>query len=179
MVDDRMPVVSFVGKSGSGKTTIIEQVIATLTSSGVRVGSIKHHGHPKFDIDVPGKDSWRFSQAGSVASVVVSKEKLGMVRQLSTEPGYEEIVAMMGPLDLVVIEGFRDADVPTIRVYRKDNPKQERNTLDCVPEKTIAVMTDMDEGRELAAREGIPAFGLTDVAGICAFIREHVMREDG
>ena len=80
-----IPILSIVGKSGSGKTTLLEKLIAELKRRGYRVATIKHHAHPGFEIDQPGKDTWRHAQAGSDHVVIAAPDKIASIRRLERD----------------------------------------------------------------------------------------------
>lgn len=112
--------VSFVAKSGTGKTTLLEQVIAVLKERGYRVGVVKHDAH-RFEIDHPGKDSYRLTAAGADTMVIASAEKLAMVRRHAEPPSVEEVIATyFADVDIVLTEGFRKSGLPKIEVHRKE-----------------------------------------------------------
>ena len=112
------PVVSFVGNSGAGKTTILEKVVNELKGRGYRVAVIKHVHHD-FQIDYPGKDSWRFTQAGSDSVVIASATKIALVERRTAEPPLDDLVAMVeGRADIVLTEGFRGSGKPQVLVMR-------------------------------------------------------------
>ena len=114
----RPPAIGFVGWSGVGKTTLIEQVIAELKARGYRVGALKHDAH-RFTIDVPGKDSYRFTTAGADATLIVAADKLALLRRHTAEPSPEELIATyFSDLDIVVVEGFKRSSLAKIEVYR-------------------------------------------------------------
>lgn len=119
------PAVSFVGRQNSGKTTLMERVIRALSSDGVKVASIKHHGHPNFSIDVPGKDSWRHREAGAHATAVLSERRFALMRDLDTEMTCFDALKLMPGHDIVVVEGFRGVGLPTIELFRAANPKDQ------------------------------------------------------
>lgn len=113
-----LPVVSFVGNSGAGKTTILEKVVSELKGRGYRVAVIKHVHHD-FQIDHPGKDSWRFTQAGSDSVVIASPRKIALVEQRTAEPPVDDLIAMVeGRADIVLTEGFRGSGKPQVLVMR-------------------------------------------------------------
>lgn len=156
--------LSFVAKSGTGKTTLLEKVIAELKGRGVRVGVIKHDAH-KFDIDHPGKDSYRLTAAGADTMLISSPEKLAMVKRHSASPPIRELIATyFTDLDIVLTEGFKQGDLPKIEVHRSERS----STLLCRGEQhdptLIAVASD--EPLEL----DVPVFGLNDAAGVAGFI---------
>ncbi len=110
-------ILSIVGKKNSGKTTLIETLIPLLRAQGLRVGTIKHDAHA-FDIDHAGTDSHRHKQAGSVATAIVSDGKMALVRDNEGELDVHAVAAMLGPVDLILAEGYKTSDFPKIEVYR-------------------------------------------------------------
>ncbi len=116
----RTPAVSFVAPSGTGKTTLLVKVIAELVRRGYRVGAMKHGPHG-FAIDHPGKDSFRLTAAGAEATVIVSPEKLALVKSHAAEPAAGEIIdAYFGEVDIVLAEGWKKSRLPRIEVHRKE-----------------------------------------------------------
>ena len=113
------PILSFVGRSNSGKTTLIERVIPELTRMGYRVATVKHAGHG-FDLDTEGKDSWRHKQAGASAVIVVSKGSLAMFADVPEEVKVEEVRDRFldGHTDLIIAEGWKSEHYPKIIVVR-------------------------------------------------------------
>lgn len=112
--------VSFVAKSGTGKTTLLEKVIALLKGRGYRVGVIKHDAH-RFEIDHPGKDSHRLTAAGADTMVITSSEKLALVKTHGASPDLEELIrTYFGDVEIVLTEGFRKSRLPKIEVHRKE-----------------------------------------------------------
>jgi len=99
-----IPIISIVGKSEVGKTTLLERLIAELKGRGYRIGTIKHDTHG-FEIDKPGKDSWRHARAGSDAVLISSSEKLALIKRVDRERTLDELLAYMGDVDLVLTEG--------------------------------------------------------------------------
>ena len=86
-----IPVVTFIGKSGSGKTTLLEKLVTELKNRGYMLATVKHHSHRGFEIDEPGKDSWRFAQAGSDQVVIASPDKIASYRKIERELSLDEI----------------------------------------------------------------------------------------
>ena len=115
------PAISFVGRHNSGKTTLIERVIAELVSRGHDVGSIKHHHHTNFEIDHPGKDSFRHRAAGASETVIASPTLLARIKTLDEELECSEIVRSMPGHDIVVVEGYRKSGLPSIEIMRSGN----------------------------------------------------------
>ena len=119
------PAVSIIGRQNSGKTTLVEKIIAGLSAENIRIGTIKHHGHPEFDIDIPGKDSYRHRAAGAQASAILSSKRLALIGDLEQEMSCFDVLDLMPNFDLIIIEGFRGVGLPTIELFRNDNPKDQ------------------------------------------------------
>ncbi len=113
-----MKAIGFAGWSGSGKTTLIERLIPWLTARGLRVSVIKH-AHHRFDIDKPGKDSWRHREAGAAEVLITSTGRWALLHELrdEPEPTLQAHLARLAPCDLVLVEGYRHADLPKIEVH--------------------------------------------------------------
>ena len=157
-------VFGFAGWSGSGKTTLIEQVIPRLVARGISVSLIKH-AHHDFDVDTPGKDSWRHSQAGAQAYAVASPSQLAFVAELDKEPSLSTIVARYFPShDVVVCEGYRHETPWVVEVFRAGHGR-EAPLLD--PSVALAVVSDAD----------VPhphRFAADDAAGLARFLGERL-----
>lgn len=175
--DKPSPAISFVGRHNSGKTTLLVKVISELVSRGLNIGSIKHHGHPDFDIDYPGKDSYRHREAGSCDVVVVSPARMARITEINVEPSCDEVVASMPNHDLVIVEGYRQSGLPVVEVLRQENERdipaakqfcEEGHVRGVVP---VAVVTDMDSVASCAKKRGIAAFGINDVQGVADFLQ--------
>lgn len=119
-----MQVFVIAGYSGSGKTTLLEAVIPCLRERGLRISVIKH-SHHGFDIDKPGKDSWRHREAGAQEVMLLSNQRWVLMHELrdQPEPSLEEQLSRLSPCDLVLIEGFKTSPLPKIEVYRPANGK--------------------------------------------------------
>ena len=162
---NKTPLVCIVGHSGSGKTTYIERLIPELKKRGYRLAVIKHHQH-EFDIDVEGKDSWRYFKAGSDAAVISSPDKVALTRKVDHDLTPDELQALVGDgYDLIIIEGFKKSDEPKIEVHRAELGK----TLACVPEDLIAVVTD--EKLDLS----IEQYDLNNVTAIADLIEDRLL----
>ncbi len=161
-----VPVVSVVGRSNVGKTTLMERLIAELKRRGYRVATIKHDVHG-FDIDRPGKDSWRHAQAGSDLVVIASPGRVAMIARTPQEFSLDEIVARL-PLavDIVLTEGYKRGDKPKIEVSRAACGRE----LLSIPGELLALATDQPYP-ELA----VPQYGLADAAGLVDLIEERVL----
>ncbi|KAF0219061.1 MAG: molybdopterin-guanine dinucleotide biosynthesis MobA-MobB fusion [Geobacteraceae bacterium] len=165
-----MKVVSFVAKSGTGKTTLLEKVIVELKSRGYRVGAIKHDAH-RFDIDHPGKDSYRITAAGADTMVISSPEKLAVVKKHAASPPVEQLVATYcADVDIVLTEGFKKSGLPKIEVHRRERSA----TLLCRGEEhdSSLIAVASDEPLDL----DVPVFDINDATGIADFIERQFLR---
>jgi molybdopterin-guanine dinucleotide biosynthesis protein B len=157
------PIVFIVGKSNSGKTTIVERLIVEFKRRGYRVASIKHEAYG-FDIDKPGKDSWRHAQAGSEAVVLSSAQKLALIKNVDHEPGIAELARLIGTdFDIIIVEGFKQGKGLKIEVHRK-----ELGELVCDPRELMALVTD--EALEL----DVPQFDPDDVLALAELIEKRL-----
>lgn len=159
-------VFGFAGYSGSGKTTLIEQLIPRFVLAGLRVSLIKH-AHHAFDIDKPGKDSFRHREAGCSEVLVTSDTRWVMMHELRGEagPSMEEQIARFSPCDLVLVEGFKRAAIPKLEVYR---PSFERPLLHTDDPNIVAVASDG------AVATALPVLDLNHPELIAEFIMHHL-----
>lgn len=116
------PLICIVGYSGSGKTTLMVHLISCLARRGLRVGTIKHDLHG-FQIDHPGKDSYRHKNAGAAASLISSPTQVALVADTDHDHAPEELAAMLPRMDIVLAEGFKRAPLPKIEVFRPETGK--------------------------------------------------------
>jgi molybdopterin-guanine dinucleotide biosynthesis protein B len=155
-------VISIVGHSGSGKTTLVEKLIRELCARDVKVATIKH-AHHKVELDTPGKDSYRYKDAGAVMSMLLTRDALQLVADARIEREPEQLAKrFMGEAELVLAEGFSHAPGAKIEVLRRACDKPPRCAIE---DGLIAIVTDMDE-----VYPQLPHYGLEDVAGITDFI---------
>ncbi len=119
-----MKVIGLAGWSGAGKTTLLTRALPHLLGQGLRVSVIKH-AHHKFDVDKPGKDSWRHREAGAEEVLVSSGARWALMHELrgEREPALSELLAKLSPVDLVVIEGYKTDPHRKIEVHRAENGK--------------------------------------------------------
>jgi molybdopterin-guanine dinucleotide biosynthesis adapter protein len=113
------PVVAVVGYSGSGKTTLLEKLISELTQRGYAVGTIKHDVHG-FEMDKPGKDTWRHKKAGASATIISSPFQIGMVRDVEHDHRPEELMALLPDMDIILTEGYKKENLPKLEVFRSE-----------------------------------------------------------
>lgn len=134
------PAVAFIGYHDAGKTTLVEKVIAELTARGMRVGSIKHHGHRGFDVDVPGKDSWRHARAGSRHVGLVCESRYAEYADTENELPLDMMLDRFDDVDIVIVEGYKDEGLPNVVVARSGVDRlRAQSSLDLVGEGTLAV----------------------------------------
>ena len=162
--------VSFVAKSGTGKTTLLEKVIARLKERGYKVGVIKHDAH-RFDIDHPGKDSHRLTAAGADTMLISSPEKLAIVKQHAASPPIEELIATyFNDVDIVLTEGFKKSSMQKIEINR-----QERSaTLLCRGEEHDPTLVAVASDAKLEL--DVPVLDLNDAVAVADFIEEKFLK---
>lgn len=160
-----MKIFGFAGWSGSGKTTLIERLIPALAGRGLKVSLIKH-AHHSFDVDQPGKDSYRHRHAGCAEVLISSSTRWALMHELrgAPEPTLDELVAHVSPCDLLLVEGFKRSPIPKLEVYRRENGKPRLHLDD---EHIVAIATDQRFDTDL------PQFGLDDSEGVAGFIVRH------
>lgn len=163
-----VPILSIVGRSNSGKTTLLEKVIPELTRRGWRIGTIKHHFHGPVEVDVPGKDSWRHKRAGARAVALSAPETLFVVRDTAGELPLELIAHQaLFEVDLILTEGFKSGSAPKIEVSRA---AQDAPLLCGREDHLVAVVSD----RDLAL--AVPRFGLDEVGPLADFIEREFLK---
>lgn len=155
-----IPVIGFAAFSGTGKTTLIEKLIICLKAQGIRLAVIKHDAH-RFEIDKEGKDSWRFTRAGADMMLISSPEKTAIIEQ--RERSFAENLSMVHDVDLILVEGYKQEQIPRIGICRKATGKGLPHPV----ETYIAVVTD----DECLACDNIPVFGLEEIEKIASFIK--------
>ena len=195
------PAISFVGRHNSGKTTLIEKIIGEMSERGFDVGSIKHHTHGNFEIDVEGKDSWRHKHAGASDVIIASPCKIARVRDVDSEVECSDLIDAMPGHDIIIIEGYRQSGIPFIEVMRKDNPRdisyaEEFESTVCGSDRwerearighgarsdsnsarPVAVVSDIKEVIGTCEKSNIKVFGFDDIASICDFIQKDYVRK--
>ena len=161
-----MKIFGFAGYSGSGKTTLIEKLIPDFAQQGLKVSLIKH-AHHNFDVDKPGKDSYRHRKAGCAEVLVTSSRRWVLMHELrnAPEPGLAEHIKRIAPCDLLLVEGFKREHIPKLEVYRAEVGELLLHPRD---EDIVAIASD----KRLDTR--LPQFDLDDHAAIADFILRHI-----
>ena len=161
-----IPIVCFVGRSNSGKTTLIERVIPELVRAGYKVATVKHAGHG-FDLDTEGKDSWRHKQAGASGVVILSKGSMAMFADVSDQMKVEEVRDRFldDSYDLIIAEGWKNEGYPKIVVVH-----EQFGEIPISPEGLMAVVSDRPVDLD------VPVFNLNDVPAVAALIMKHFPR---
>ena len=161
-----MKIFGFAGWSGSGKTTLIEKLIPRFVGAGLRVSLIKH-AHHTFDVDHPGKDSYRHRHAGAAEVLVTSSRRWVLMHELrgAHEPPFDEQIRHLSPCDLLLVEGFKHAPIPKLEVWRAEPGEPLLHPND---PHIVAVATDARIDTRL------PLLDLNDDAGVARFILGHL-----
>jgi len=166
-----MKAVSFIARSGTGKTTLLEKVIAELKRRGYRVGSLKHSAY-RFDIDHPGKDSYRMTAAGADTMLIASPEKLALVKKHARASPLEELLTTyFSDVDIVLTEGFKKSVLPKIEVHRKERGED----LLCRGKENDPALLAVasDEPLDL----DVPVLDLNDPGAVADFLEKRFLRE--
>jgi molybdopterin-guanine dinucleotide biosynthesis protein B len=157
------PFVSVVGNSGSGKTTFLEKLIPELIGRGLKVGTIKHDVHG-FEMDKPGKDSWRHKHAGASATIISSPYQIGMVMDVLHDHKPDELLSLFNGMDIILTEGYKRGDHPKIEIFRTQIISEPL----CKNDKyLIALITDSKVNLD------VPTFSSEAVKQIADFLIKH------
>lgn len=157
-----IPVMGFAAYSGTGKTTLVEKILVSLKRQGYRVAVLKHDAH-SFEIDREGKDSWRFAQAGADMVILSSSEKTAVIEQ--RQRSFSQNLTMVHDVDLILVEGYKQEDIPRIGICRKATGKGLPHPVDAY----VALVTDDPS----LCPGNLPVFSLEDVEGIVDFIKKY------
>jgi len=165
-------ILLIVGFSGSGKTRLMTRLIETLSSRGFRVGAVKHHGHHgknggenAIEMDRPGKDTWKYREAGARAAVISSRSGIGMVRDVDHDHDPIELAGLMPDMQIVLAEGYKKSPYPKIEVFRPEIGKPPACRDDA---NLIAVVSDTP------LDWGIPQFRTDAVELLADFILKNL-----
>ena len=158
----RIPVISIVGgKSNSGKTTLLEKIIREAKLRRWRVATLKHDVHG-FEMDQPGKDTWRHAQAGADIVAISSPRKIAIMESVPWDQPLDEVLYRIQGVDVIFTEGYKHGNKPKIEVFRSAVHQE----LFSKKEELIAIVSD------IVFDNGIPCFGLDDAQGICDLIEK-------
>ena len=158
------PIICIVGRSQTGKTTLIAKLIPVLKQRGYRIGTIKH-SHHVFDFDKTGKDSWRHKDAGAETVIIASPGKIAMVKN-DNEGTLDSLQDFFADLDLVITEGYKGEQKPKIEIVRA---ARHKDALLAGDTNLIAVATDVEMVMD------VPVFGLEDIDPLADFIEENYL----
>jgi molybdopterin-guanine dinucleotide biosynthesis protein MobB len=166
-----MEIIGISGWSGNGKTTLLTRLIPALIKRGFKVSTIKH-AHHKFDIDTPGKDSYRHREAGAEEVLISSSSRWALMHENhgSGEARLEYLIAKMTPVDILLVEGFKSEDFPKIEVWRRESGTEPRVTSDS---NIIALATP-----DLSYSAPVPVLDLNDENAIAEFIVQFFKLEE-
>lgn len=162
MTENCKAIICIVGRSDAGKTTFIEKLLPELNKIGLAVGTVKHDVHG-FDIDHPGKDSYRHKKAGSKATIISSPQKMALIKDMDHDNTLDELCGYFRDMDLVISEGYKRENKPKIEVYREEVHPEPLCNGDS---NLVALVTNA------RVDLGVPVFGLEDAAGVAQFIKE-------
>ena len=158
---EKPPIVTFVGKSNAGKTTYLEKLIKELKNRNIKVGTIKHDAHG-FEMDKPGKDTWRHAQAGADTVIISSPAKVAVIKKTEHEMNLDQIAEFVLDMDIILTEGYKRSANPKIEINRRDHSSE----LLCGPDELIALVSDTDWDL------GVPVFDLDDAVGVANLLQK-------
>ena len=162
-----IPVVCFVAaKSGTGKTTFLEKLVREMTTRGYEIGVIKSDVH-RFEIDIPGKDTWRLSQAGAKATAIIGPDKFALIRKTSEKKELEDVLPFIQGVDIIFVEGYKAANRPKVEIVRREKGAEVISSLD----NLVAVITDVGE-----LSVPVPLLDINDYQGTADLIIEKFLR---
>lgn len=167
-----MRVFGLAGWSGSGKTTLVTRLLPALLQRGISVSTIKH-AHHAFDVDQPGKDSYRHREAGATEVMISSQNRWALMHELrgAAEPPLAELLQHMSPVDLVIVEGFKRSAVPKLEIYRAALGKP---LLALEDKDIVAIASDVPVVGPGIGGGTLPRFALDDAGAIAEFIIDHL-----
>lgn len=158
-----IPVISFIGRSGVGKTTFLEKLIAELKCRGYRVGVIKHDIHG-FEMDHPGKDTWRHAQAGADVVCISSYEKFALIKKTQRDMPLEEIVAHVDDVDIILVEGYKNHSSLRVEIFRQSSGREPLGR----PNDLLAVIADVP------IYPSLPHFDLEDAVAFASYLEPFI-----
>ncbi len=160
-------IITIVGKSNSGKTTLLEKLIACLREKGYRTGTVKH-AHDGFEMDKKGKDSWRHRRAGAQATLVITEGQVALLKDDNADY-LEKMRTYLADMDIILAEGFKKQALPKIEVFRKKSTHKKPLCLE--DENLIAFVSDSEY------KPDVPMFGLEDIRRLADFIESNFIKK--
>lgn len=160
-------IITIIGKSNSGKTTLMEKLIAALSQKGYKIGSVKH-AHDGFEMDKKGKDSWRHKHAGASSTLVISPGKIALIKD-EDEDHIQKMRTHLSDMDIILAEGFKSLNLPKIEIFRKDGGHKTPIALD--NDLLIAFITDTDHTSQA------PVFSPDNIPEIAAFLENRYLKK--
>ncbi len=164
-----IPLLIIAGASGSGKTTLIEKLIKDLVSRGYRIGVIKHTSHNHFKIDTPGKDTWKFDQAGAEITCIASSARMAITKKLFSDKRPEELLENFTGMDLVIAEGYKNLKDTTFPVLEVIQAGQLERYVDT----PLAIVGST------SIENCVPYFDRDDVRSISRLIEDKILKRRG
>ena len=160
-------IIAIVGRSKTGKTTLVEKLIPELTARGHKIATVKNTFH-RIEFDVPGSDTWRHIKAGSAATAICSADTIMLIKKTKSKSTLEDVIKLFNDeYDLLIIEGFKESNLPKIEVHRKEIGPPLMNLRNL-----LAIATDEDITTE------IPQFSLGNIKEMTQFIEDRVIRKE-
>ncbi|ADY57343.1 molybdopterin-guanine dinucleotide biosynthesis protein B [Syntrophobotulus glycolicus DSM 8271] len=164
---DNIPVVCIVSKnSGTGKTVFLEKLIAQFCGRGYRVGTVKSDTHG-FEMDIPGKDTWRFTKAGAKAVGIIGPDKYALIQQTDSKKDLDQLTEMIEDVDIILVEGYKKSAKPKVEIVRKAKGTE----IVSAEKDLLAVVTDV---RELSV--SVPVFALEDCVQVADMLIEKFLK---
>ncbi len=157
------PIICIVGNSGSGKTTFIEKLIPELKLRGLKIGTLKHDVHG-FEMDKPGKDSWRHKQAGASTTIISSSQKIGIVMDVNHDHKPDELLHLFSNIDIILAEGYKRTDRPKLEIFRAEITKEPLSKED---KSLLAIVSDTTVDLD------VPRFSTKDIKSVSDFLLDY------
>jgi molybdopterin-guanine dinucleotide biosynthesis adapter protein len=157
------PVVVVVGRSNTGKTTLIERILPVLSAKGLRIAVVKHRSHGGFDVDTPGKDTYRYKEAGAATAIISGLGRVALVTDVEGELPLAEIICRYAHhADLIIAEGYKAAALPKIEVFRE---KSRGDAPVCLHDPNLVALVTEEK-----ITTHVPIFSPHDALGVADFI---------
>lgn len=177
-VPNTIPVIGIAGWKKSGKTTLTSRLVAEFTKRGLKVAAVKH-AHDAFQIDDGETDSARHRRAGAAQVAIVSAKRWAIIEEFdgAPEPNFDEVIATLGPADLIIVEGYKSAPIPKIEARRSASLTKTPLSID--DPLVIAIAADHDGESVGANGQALPRFHLDDVTAMADLIDAQILQAGG